>query len=154
MSMGQPPKTPSHLLAGDAAAVAELIDRTYHGINRAVAAGLGRAGYRDIRPSHGAVFELIGDGARVSDMAQRAGMSKQAMGELVAALEAAGYLKRRPDPSDRRARIAHLTPKGHRAVCAARNVLSEIYRPWQDQPGPAGLSTLRHALEQLSAALP
>jgi len=55
------------------------------------------------KPAHSAVFAQIApDGSRLTDLARRANMSPQAMGELVDELEQLGYVVRRPDPTDRR----------------------------------------------------
>lgn len=55
---------------------------------------------------------LSADGARLTDLAQRASMSKQAMGTLVNTCEAWGMVERRPDPTDARARWVQYTPTG------------------------------------------
>ena len=58
-------------------------------------------GYGEITPSHGLVFQYMSDeGSRITDLASRAGMTKQSMSALVYALEESSYLKRKPDPSD------------------------------------------------------
>lgn len=63
-------------------------------------------GHAVIRPKHGAVFaNLDREGTRPTVLAQRAGMGKAAMGELVDELERLGYVERRPDPCDRRAKL-------------------------------------------------
>lgn len=63
-------------------------------------------GHTAIRPKHGAVFaNLDREGTRPTVLAQRAGMGKAAMGELVDELERLGYVERRPDPRDRRAKL-------------------------------------------------
>ncbi len=68
--------------------------------------GLARAGFADIRQTHGAVFQHVGiGGSQGRQMAKRAHMTKQSMAELVLYLEARGYVERVPDPADRRARV-------------------------------------------------
>lgn len=129
--------------------VAKLIDRAYHGINRAVVRGLAARGFPDLRASHAVVFELVGGGARVSDMAAQAGMSKQGMAQLVAHLEASGYLQRTPDPADGRAQVVTLTARGRRSVEAATEVGREVYSPWVEVLGPHRLTELRRALQRV-----
>src|SRR5688572_9981273 len=81
--------------------VAELADR------------LAAAGYTDIPTAAHPVFEnLDRDGTRLTELAARADMTHQSMGELVATLEKRGYIERQPDPTDRRARLVCLTAKG------------------------------------------
>jgi DNA-binding MarR family transcriptional regulator len=115
------------------------------------------AGYDDITAAHQAVFENIDrDGSRLTTLATRSGMTHQSMGELVQTLERAGYLERRPDPGDGRARIIRLTEKGQALVRQALHDIREIETAWQDQFQAAGhdieLRTLiepaLHALNQ------
>src|SRR6478672_3290672 len=73
-------------------------------------AGLAAAGFTDLRAAHAPVFQVIDpEGTRLIDLAGRAGMTKQAMGELVRHLDARGYVEVTPDPTDRRARLVRLT---------------------------------------------
>src|SRR4051794_34120524 len=61
-------------------------------------------GYDDIRPAHGCVFGHVEpDGSRLTDLAARAGFTKQTVGEVTSELEEMGYVERVPDPEDRRA---------------------------------------------------
>src|SRR6185312_3841989 len=91
-------------------------------------------GYHDITAAHQAVFENIDrNGSRLTTLAARSGMTHQSMGELVHALECAGYLERRPDPGDGRARIIRLTEKGQGLVRQALRDIREIEAAWQDQ---------------------
>ena len=65
--------------------------------------GLRAAGHDDLRAAHAQVFVALDmDGSRLTELAARAGMTKQAMGELVRYLEHHGYLAVEPDPRDRR----------------------------------------------------
>ena len=90
-------------------------------------ARLHAAGYHDITAAHQAVFENIDrDGSRLTTLATRSGMTHQSMSELVHALERAGYLERRPDPADGRARIIRLTSTGQALVRQALHDIREI----------------------------
>ncbi len=74
---------------------------------------LGQAGHRDVRPAHSAVLRNISRaGSRVTEMAERAGMTKQSMAELIEYLRARGYVELAPDPSDGRAKLVRLTAQG------------------------------------------
>src|SRR6185437_1256947 len=85
-------------------------------IHRRLIAELNAAGFSELRLPHIAVFSYPDpDGSRPSDLAERAGMSKQAMNQLLQSLEQLGYLRRTPDERDARARIVRLTERG-RAV--------------------------------------
>ncbi len=76
------------------------------------------AGFTDQRQAHNAVFAPIPpEGITRAELARRAGMTKQAMSELVVDLEAKGYLTRRPDTQDKRTKIIELSDgDGRRSV--------------------------------------
>jgi DNA-binding MarR family transcriptional regulator len=111
-------------------------------------------GFDDIREGHGCVFGFIDveHGSRLTDLAERAGLTKQAVGEAVAELERLGYLERVPDPRDRRAKIIKLTPRGLEAVVTGRRLFAEIEREWADQLGEELLVGLREGAERIAAA--
>ena len=67
---------------------------------------LRESGHSAIKPKHGAVFANIdAEGTRPTLLAERAGIGKAAMGELVDELERLGYVRRSNDPNDRRAKL-------------------------------------------------
>ena len=106
------------------------------------------AGYTDIAPSFHPVFENMDpDGTRLTTLAARAGMTHQSMGELVAAIAARGYLERRPDPADGRARLVCLTTKGRRLARTALNEAAAIEQEWRTRFADAGLDDLYAALD-------
>ena len=113
---------------------------------------LAEQGHPQIRPAHGNVFQFLDDGGtRVSVLAERAQMSKQSMGELVAHLEAHGYVERVPDPSDGRAKLVRPTPRGDAVYPLARGAIAEVEARWAERLGEAKLARLRHLLEELHA---
>ena len=70
-------------------------------------------GHDGVHPAYHALFENIdAEGTRLTELAARADMTHQSMGELVGTLERRGWVERRPDPTDRRARLVCLTPDG------------------------------------------
>src|ERR1700752_1595092 len=82
---------------------------------------LRQSGYPDIREAHGCVFRyLTEDGLRLSDIAIRAKMTKQAIGEHIAELERLGYVERAPDPLDGRAKLVKPTAQGSGSMDIAR----------------------------------
>ncbi|MBO0837141.1 MAG: MarR family transcriptional regulator, partial [Actinobacteria bacterium] len=84
---------------------------------------LARAGHTSIRHKHGAVFaNLDAAGTRPSVLAERAGMTKAALGELVDELERIGYVRRQPDPSDRRAKLVVPTDTAKEVTALVRQV--------------------------------
>lgn len=119
-------------------------------VDDAVQGALEGSGFGDIRRAHGVVFEALDPaGSRITEMARRARMTKQSMGELVAYLETHGYLERRPDPSDGRASLVGLTPTGQRAVEVARAALADLEAAWDLHLGGRRASAVRRALADL-----
>jgi DNA-binding MarR family transcriptional regulator len=115
---------------------------------------LAERGHPEVRPPHGNVFQYLDDdGTRVSDLAQRAQITKQSMAELVAHLERHGYVERVPDPGDRRAKLVRATGRGREVFAIAREVTVEIEAEWARRMGRARIRRLRGLLEELNAAL-
>ena len=105
------------------------------------------------KPSHSAVFAQIKmEGSRLTELARGANMTPQAMGELVDELEEMEYVERRPDPSDRRAKLIVLTPKGRSCVVAGVATIEGIETQIRHVLGEAGHRRLRELLERLIAA--
>jgi DNA-binding MarR family transcriptional regulator len=111
------------------------------------------AGFPDLRAAHAAPFMVMDPtGTRTSQLAARAHMTKQAMGELVAYLASRGYLERIPDPSDGRARLVRPTRRGWQAVDAGVEVIS-AFDDWLDeQLGTRGVALLRKNLHLILEA--
>jgi len=111
---------------------------------------LAERGYADIRHAHGCVFRWVEpEGTRLTELAELAGHSKQAVGEFVCDLEARGYVERVPDPADGRAKIIRLTERGAEAKATALEIFAEIEAEWAERIGPERVEALREALEVL-----
>ena len=113
---------------------------------------VGAAGYTDIRISHGCVFGNIEPGgSRLTDLAERAHMTKQSVGEVTSDLEQRGYVERVPDPTDGRAKIIRLTERGREAQHVGRGLIDELERDWAERFGVERVAALRDALEAITA---
>lgn len=144
--MGEPPDLSDHSLS-------TLIGIANHLVADAVDVGLAAGGFGDLRRSHGVVFEMLDpEGSRITDMARRARITKQGMGQLVAELEELGYLERGPDPTDRRAKRVVMTAKGRAAVEAGLAALSEMEARWAGHIGEQRTRELRTTLTDICAA--
>ncbi|SDM95164.1 MarR family protein [Lentzea albidocapillata subsp. violacea] len=66
------------------------------------------------------------DGTRASELSERSGQHKQVVGTLIDELERLGYVARRPDPADRRAKLVVPTQLGLDQMAQARRIVSEI----------------------------
>ena len=111
------------------------------------------AGYTDIRPGHGCVFGGIDpeNGSRLTELAERASMTKQSVGEVTSDLEQRGYLERVADPNDGRAKIIRLTTQGLQAYTTGRQLIDELEREWAQRYGEERVAALRDALEAVTA---
>jgi DNA-binding MarR family transcriptional regulator len=113
---------------------------------------LAQLGYPDIRPGHGCVFRFIEvEGSRLTQIAERAHMTKQTVGEVVADLERLGYVERVPDPKDGRAKIIRLSPRGWEAQAAALRIFADIERRWTREVGVEPVTELRETIEAILA---
>lgn len=127
---------------------AGLLGRAYNTLSAEIFDRVRSAGAADIRPSHGNVMEQLTmeQPLRLSDIAQRSGITAQSAGALVDELEELGYVERRPDPSDRRAKLIHLTTKGRRNAQVAFDIVTEIEKELEHQLGKRSLAQVRRAL--------
>lgn len=109
---------------------------------------LAERGYPDTRPGHTTAFLHIDrrTGTRLTELAERGRMTKQAMMQVVDALEAQGYVRRVRDPNDGRAKMVRLTAKGRRFAPEARRAVQAV-----EGRARRGLGDRRY--EQLRASL-
>jgi DNA-binding MarR family transcriptional regulator len=116
-------------------------------IHRRIISGLNAAGFDELRLPHMAVLQFPGpDGVRPGVLADRAGVSKQAMNQLLRSLEALGYIVRSDAPDEGRARIVRLTKRGRAAYAKAHDILRDIEREWRAEMGPRRFSQLKQLL--------
>ena len=117
-------------------------------------AALHDAGFDDLVPAHLVVLRWPGpQGRRPSEIAAHSDMSKQAMNYLLGQLESLGYVDRRPDPSDQRGRLVHLTPRGAAAGATMRATVEQVEREWSELIGTKDIDRLRTLLQRLTTAL-
>jgi DNA-binding MarR family transcriptional regulator len=108
--------------------------------------------FGEIRPTHGCVFRFVrGEGMRLTALANLAGMTKQSVGEVVDDLVARGYVKRIPDPEDKRAKLICLTGRGERAQATGRALFARVEEQWKERYGAERIEQLRKLLEEIAA---
>jgi DNA-binding MarR family transcriptional regulator len=129
-----------------------LLRTAYNVLSAAIYRAVSEAGATDMRPAHGNAMEMLAiqDGLRLTDIAARAGMAPQSMGEIVDDLVAKGYLSRREDPADRRAKRIYLTQKGRDTAQASRTALLEIERRISETLGTDTYQEMRRNLAAIS----
>jgi DNA-binding MarR family transcriptional regulator len=108
--------------------------------------------FGDIRPTHGCVFRFVGgEGLRLTDIAERAKLTKQSVGEIVDDLVERGYAQRIPDPDDRRAKLICLTERGEAAQAHGRKLFAKVEKRWAERYGAERMAALREMLEEVAA---
>jgi DNA-binding MarR family transcriptional regulator len=116
-------------------------------VQRRIIKELNAAGFKELRMPHMAVLQFPGpDGVRPGLLAERAGMSKQAVNQLLRSLEAFGYIARSDAPNERRARLVRLTKRGHAAYAKIHEILRDIEREWSAELGPKRFTELKELL--------
>ncbi|MFD2077615.1 DNA-binding transcriptional regulator, MarR family [Actinopolymorpha cephalotaxi] len=109
------------------------------------------SGHDDLRPTHYLnVFRFMDcDGTRPTTLARRAGMTPQAMGELVTYLERHDYVRRVPDPTDGRSRVVVYADRGTQAAETATKYFADLESRWVEVVGKGRLTTVKSALAQI-----
>jgi DNA-binding MarR family transcriptional regulator len=116
-------------------------------IHRRIIKELNAAGFDGLRVPHMAVLNFPGpDGVRPGTLAERVGISKQAMNQLLRSLEAFGYVVRTDAPGKSGARTIRFTRRGRAAFSRIVDILREIEREWSVELGPNRFSQLKELL--------
>jgi DNA-binding MarR family transcriptional regulator len=92
------------------------------------------------------------EGTRLTDLARSAGMTKQAMGDLVDQCEAWGLVVRDPDPRDTRARLVRFTPTGLAWLDAFRAAVQQAEAEFRDEVGADVATVVKLGLEAYAGA--
>ncbi|WP_167854768.1 MarR family winged helix-turn-helix transcriptional regulator [Mangrovimicrobium sediminis] len=126
-----------------------LLQEFYRDYDRRVLRGIAERGYSDIRPSHSQVLSNLGTGSvRVTELAERAKVTQQAMGKLLKELERLGYVDRAIDSSDKRAKEIRFTERGLQLVADALEVVDEVRAHYVQKIGARELDDLEQRLRQ------
>jgi DNA-binding MarR family transcriptional regulator len=126
----------------------QLLLRASRIVNRHVVEGLHARGYADLRSTHTTLLSNINlAGSTVTEAADRAGVTKQAMGRLATELADAGYITVRSNPADARARVLHLTKSGTRLMLDSLRVMADLQNSYARLIGHNQLSAVLDGLE-------
>jgi DNA-binding MarR family transcriptional regulator len=108
-------------------------------------------GFDDQGRSDGFVFRTLSAGpTTISGLAERLEITKQGAGQIVDDMERRGYVERRPDPSDARAKLLHLTERGEAALATARKFHQTYERRLRKRFGDEAIDTLRDVLTDVA----
>lgn len=141
-------------LPTDRLAIGQLLVQLLRAFRSELSAPAAEHGYTDLRQPHLHIFGSVGiDGVRLTELADRAQLSMATTSELVSELEGLGYLERRPDPSDRRAKLIFPTRRGRQALDDAGDRVAEIEQHWRQIAGGTDFDTMCRTMQQLLDAL-
>ena len=134
--------------------VGALMRLPWEAVTERMLAALHAHGFDDIDGPRLSVLLWPGpDGMRPSDLAARMRVTKQALNYLLGDLERLGYLERRPDPDDRRARRIAMTDRGRALVPVIRETVAQTEREWAAALGRDRFAQLRELLVDLNRLL-
>ena len=129
--------------------LATLMFVSYRAMDERVQSAMREAGY-DVTVAQSRLAQRIADdGSRLTDLADRAQVTKQTASLLVAALEREGLVERVPDPSDGRARLIRLSARGREAAGQAMQVVMAVEQEWTEHLGHELAGQLREGLLKL-----
>jgi DNA-binding MarR family transcriptional regulator len=115
-------------------------------------ARLAEEGYDDLQPRHGAVLAYLDeDGIRATELARLSGRHKQIVGRIVDELEELGYVERRPDPQDRRAKLIFPTQRGLEQTMRGDEIVADIEARYARAIGGRTYAAFRDVLRQVVA---
>jgi DNA-binding MarR family transcriptional regulator len=129
-----------------------LLARGYQEFVRQLHEALAKAGFEDIGRSDGYVFRALDETPlSTSALAARLAITKQGAAQIVEDMTRRGYLERRPDPQDARARLLSLSGRGRAALGEARRFHQRYERGLARTHGRAAVTTLRRLLTAMAA---
>lgn len=104
-----------------------LAGRLLFAVQNELFAALAERGFDDLQPRHGAVMAYLDpDGVRATELSKLSGQHKQVIGTVVDELEQLGYVARKPDPADRRAKLVCPTERGLDQMRVADSIMTGI----------------------------
>ena len=141
-------------LPADRLAIGQLLARLLREFRAELSAPAAEHGYADMRQPHLHIFGNVGiDGIRLTDLAARAQLSLATTSELVSQLQQLGYLERRPDPHDQRAKLIFPTRRGRQALDDAGDRVAEIEEHWRELLSPGRFDAMCRTMQDLLGQL-
>jgi DNA-binding MarR family transcriptional regulator len=132
--------------------LSHLLLSAFRSLDDEIEAAMRDRGVLDLRPSQAAALLLIDRaGTRLTELSSRAGITKQAMMQVLDELQQLGCIRRTPDPTDARAKVVRLTAKGLRHRAAARKAIQAVEARIRRGMGDRRYDALRAMLEELSS---
>jgi DNA-binding MarR family transcriptional regulator len=131
-----------------------LAARLLFAIQDELYARLEEAGHGELTRLHGAVIaHLDEEGTRATELARRSGRHKQIIGRIVDELEVLGYVERRPEPADRRAKLVVPTKRGRDVMRLSDEIIFDIERRQAELQGDATYDDFKRTLRAVVDSL-
>jgi DNA-binding MarR family transcriptional regulator len=112
---------------------------------------LAEQGHPEVSPRHGAVLAFLDPGGvRATDLSARSGQHKQIVGTITDELTRLGYVTRRPDPADRRAKLIVPTDRALDEIAKARAIIAAVEQRYAEALGADRYAAFKATLQQLT----
>jgi len=119
--------------------------------NRRLLDGLHERGFTDFSAAFPALLSNLDvEGTRIGILASRAGVTRQAAGQLLREIEKCGYVERKASKDDARAITVQFTGRGRRLLTAVFELVEQIERDFAAELGPGEFDQLRATLRRLA----
>ncbi len=120
-------------------------------VNRRVAQAVRAHGFADFRAAFHPVFQWCRpEGSRLTELAERAGITKPSMSEIIDVMAHLGYVERVPDPHDRRASLIRRTERGWAVNRVARDTVGSVQHEWREALGDEEFTRVLIGLRRLT----
>jgi DNA-binding MarR family transcriptional regulator len=131
-----------------------LVDRAQRALQADMVQTAHRRGHPEVKPAHNSVFATLAEeGSRAAEMAARAGITRQSMGEVIREMVGLGLLEMRPDPEDKRAKLVTYTEHGRRVAGHGYEHLIELEQHFAEEFGQADYDIARKVIGQVAELL-
>ena len=132
--------------------IGRLLNMAVQRFEKRVLEVMAQAGCADFSLSQMSVTRNLDvGGTRATEIARRADITKQSVGELIGQLEQLGLVERIPDPDDKRARIVHFTPAGLAWLKAFELAVKQAEHEMREELGAAAFTPLKQGLTRYGA---
>jgi DNA-binding MarR family transcriptional regulator len=134
--------------------IGRLLAELHRDFSARIRQQIAEAGHRDVTQAHLKLLRSLPlEGARLTELAQRLGITPQSAGARVDELVACGYLERKADPSDGRATVIRFSSRGRRMLAQAPGLVADIERLYAERLGSARFDAMKASLAALIEAL-
>ncbi|MFF2521079.1 MarR family winged helix-turn-helix transcriptional regulator [Streptomyces liangshanensis] len=128
-----------------------LAGRLLFAVQRELFATLAARGFDDLHPRHGAVLAYLdAGGVRATELSRLSGQHKQVIGTMIDELEGLGYVERRPDPADRRAKLISPTERGLSQMRAADQIMADLQERHASRVGHEAFAQFKAVLADVT----